>query len=453
MPYVKPLTGEVTRRVGMTLADLGILRWDRERQAIAAMFGDNFSYSWGQDWQSPSIVMYDREHNCVGIPTKTGIVTDGMRRQLWDYPHNNPFYSTILPCDFIQVNGVWYVAAMVTKGLGNELRTVFWQSEDLVEWVKTDPYLALIHPGHPGNVMLTFDQIGDYVYIFGTGGLARNKPIWLWRNKVSEFPHGWWEPYGRMGSEWSWGNSNEHSPLIGGSYGELCFRYIQGNCVLSFFDAGAYRQTALCAVNPTDFIDSKLVNRVDYALGQQFPQLYGGYISPTSRLNESGGMDFLVSQWDTSDNTPYHTVVIADTLHAKGPLLADDPFPPSSTGPEPEEPEEPIVPEPEEPVDTAQELYEQMVKELAASGSTPITTVDGRRLTLREAVAEMYVETCMPDTLKGMPVDPRTAVPLLDHVRSMRWEGLFTQAMVLQIADKFGLDADKIYADVKGSLG
>ena len=36
---------------------------------------------------------------------------------------------------------------------------------------------STIPASHPGNTMLTFDRIGDYVYTFGTGGLARNKPI------------------------------------------------------------------------------------------------------------------------------------------------------------------------------------------------------------------------------------------------------------------------------------
>src|SRR4030095_6588366 len=104
----------------------------------------------------------------------------------------------ILPCDMIRIGSLWYMAAMVVGmgGLGNELRTVFWQSQDLVNWVKTDPYVRLDHPGHPGNVMITFDRIKDWVYIFGTGGLARNRPIWMWRCPADEFPHGYWEPWG-----------------------------------------------------------------------------------------------------------------------------------------------------------------------------------------------------------------------------------------------------------------
>ena len=161
---------------------------------------------------SPSIVMYDKDLNVLGVPTKDGIDPNGRRKQLWDYPHNNPDYSTILPCDFIRVGEWWYVAAMVTAGLGNEKRTVFWRSRDLFDWEKTDPYVALIHRdrdmrfvGHPGNVMLTFDEIDGYVYIFGTNGLARDRSIWLWRVNAHEFPNGNWEPWGMDNVSWGWG--------------------------------------------------------------------------------------------------------------------------------------------------------------------------------------------------------------------------------------------------------
>lgn len=323
----RDITGRgITSAVHMELTDLGIMRWDPDRNAIAAMFGDNFSFGWGQDWQSPSIVMYDRNYNVVGIPETGNRIVMAGRRQLWDYPHNNPVYSTILPCDFIRVNGVWYVAAMVTQGLGNEKWTVFWQSHDLVDWQKTSPYLALAHRdpaghfiGHPGNTMLTFDQIGDYVYIFGTGGLARDRGIWMWRNPADQFPHGWWEPWGWDGHRWDWGIPNERSPILDGAYGELSFRYVQGNCVLSYFDARNYRQQARTVKRPEDnWLHG--ANVVDYAFGWQIPQLYGGYISPLSRLNQPDGMHFLVSQWNTQTNNPYRVMLIQNALTATGPL-------------------------------------------------------------------------------------------------------------------------------------
>ena len=172
MGFVKAITGPgITDTVGMVSADLGIPRWDSQRGCNAVMFGDNFSERYLKgEWQSPSIVCYDDDYNVLGIPTLSGIASEGHRRQLWDYPHANPEYSTILPTDFIKVNGIWYVAAMVTAGLGNELRTVFWQSHNIVEWEKTNPYVSLQHPGgHPGDVA---KAIAEGVGVLRSGGVC-----------------------------------------------------------------------------------------------------------------------------------------------------------------------------------------------------------------------------------------------------------------------------------------
>ncbi|MEI7780579.1 MAG: DUF4185 domain-containing protein [Planctomycetota bacterium] len=300
-----PVTGVgITTCVGMEYADLGILRWDSDRNALAAMFGDNFSFGWGQDWQSPSIVMYDKDFKVLGVPVAGGIAMQP-RRQLWDYPHNNPEYSTILPCDFIKVGGWWWVAAMVSAGLGNELRTVFWRSRDLVTW--EDSGFSVNRSVHEGMVMLTFDVVGDFVYIFGTHGLRRDGPIWLWRCPVGQFPQGVWEP------------RNGGQAVVEGRHGELCFRFMQGNAVLSFFDERRYCQSVLTIPSPDG--DWSKASQVDYAWGDQTPQLYGGYISPTSRLNEPNGMKFWVSQWVTAGNDPYHVLSIEATLQAMGPLV------------------------------------------------------------------------------------------------------------------------------------
>lgn len=230
--------------------------------------------------------------------------------QLWPYQHNNGEYTTVLPCDFIKIGSYWYVAVMVTNGLENELRTEFWKSMDLVIW--SGPVLTLNHPSHPGNVMLTFDVIGSYVYIFGTGGLKRDKPIYMWRNPVKDFPLGWWEPWGFNGFDWGWGIPNEDTPVLGGQYGELSFRYMGGKTVLSFFNAGEYKCSALVADYPWSNLYAG--NWIDYAVGWTTAQLYGGYISPDSVLGVTNGMKFLVSQWIIATNDPYKVMLFTDTL-------------------------------------------------------------------------------------------------------------------------------------------
>ncbi|ACH62211.1 hypothetical protein MYRNA_244 [Mycobacterium phage Myrna] len=429
MPRIKNITGPgVTTKVRMESADLGIVRWDETRKAYAVMFGDNFSeWRLRGDWQSPSILMYDEQANLLGIPWDDGtILPEGNRKQLWTYPHANPDYSTILPCDFIKIRDEWVVAAMVTQGLGNEKRTVFWRADDIGdEWQKTDPYLVFNHPGHPGNVMLTFEQLDDYVYIMGTGGLRRDRGIWLWRCPASTFPHGEWQPWGfnSVGGGWNWGVPNERTPILQGAYGELCLRRIQGNWVLSFFDAGGYRQTALTVKNITD--NWTTANRVDYAHGNSFPQLYGGYIWPSSKLNERDGMRFLVSQWNTGNNDPYWVVEFRDTLQAQGPLSEDPKPAPPAPKPEPV----PVVtpppaPQPEEPepvATTTDELFKQLVQELSASGAVEIKDQAGNKLTLREAVADTYVTAQV------------------------------TRRIVAELAERFGIDVEAIYKEVRGA--
>jgi hypothetical protein len=314
------------------------------------------------------------------------------------------------------------------RGLGDEKRTVFWQSRNLVDWEKTDPYVSIHHPSSPPRVMLTFDQIGDTIWIFSTGGLSRDKDIWLWSCPAATFPHGDW---------------GQHGLVLPGRYGELCFRAVQGNCVLSLFDADRYCCSALTVQNPTD--NWEQANRVDYARGADWAQLYGGYITDDSRLNEPGGMKFVVSQWNTQsgNNDPYHCVAFADTLAAAGPITEPQP--------EPEPVPEPTTPE-GEPM-TPQQLYELLLRELSASGSTKITTPEGDNLTLRQAVEEIYWKERGPHTLAGRPRHPKDSDDQLGHVLSTRAEGLFTQACVVAMADKAGVDTKRLYQQVKKSLG
>ena len=306
MGFLKEVTGKgLTSSIALELTDLGIMRWDSDRNCVVAMFGDSFSFGWGQDWRSPTLACFDTDFNCLGVPVRDGIATQPAR-QLWDYGHNNPDFSTVLPCDFIRVGSTWFVAVMLTQGLGKETMTEFWQSENLIDWNLTG--FGFPHSGSdPCTTMLSFDQFGDDVYVVGTHGLRRDGPIKMWKCSASDFPKGEWLPV------------NNGNPILGGRYGELCLRNVQGNAVLSFFDEQNYRQSALCVADPAD--DWGQANRLDYVSGQELPQLYGGYISPDSKLDVPNGMKFFVSKWLTAGNSAYHVVAYAGTLPAKGPIV------------------------------------------------------------------------------------------------------------------------------------
>lgn len=305
MVFLREVTGRgLTTSIALELTDLGIMRWDSDRNCIVAMFGDSFSFSWGQDWRSPTLACFDPDFNCLGVPVRDGVATQPAR-QLWEYGHNNPDYSTVLPCDFIRVGRTWFVAVMLTQGLGNEKMTEFWQSDNLIDWSLSG--FGFKHPeSDPCTTMLSFDQFGDDVYVVGTHGLRRDGPIKMWKVPAGAFPQGDWIP------------CNGGNPIVGGTHGELCLRNVQGNAVLSFFNEAEYRQTALCVAHPED--DWGQANRLDYVTGQELPQLYGGYISPDSKLDEPNGMKFLVSQWLTAGNSAYHVLAYAGTLPAKGPI-------------------------------------------------------------------------------------------------------------------------------------
>lgn len=157
-------------------------------------------------------------------------------------------------------------------------------------------------------------------------------------------------------------------------------------------------------------------------------------------------MQFLVSQWNTQTNDPYHVVLFEDTLHAVGPLTVPVPEP-KPTPPIPV----PVPPPTEEPV-TPQELYEVLLRELSASGSVMITTPEGDDITLREVVLQIFEKERGWYTLEGRPRHPRDSDDQLGHVMSNRAEALFTQACVVALADRAGIDTRQLYNQVKGSL-
>ena len=119
MGFLRPVTGRgLTTSIALELTDLGILRWDTDRNCIVGLFGDSFSFGWGQDWRSPVLACFDADFNCLGTPIKGGIATQPAK-QLWEYGHNNSDYSTVLPCYFIRIGTTWHLFVMLTKGLGN----------------------------------------------------------------------------------------------------------------------------------------------------------------------------------------------------------------------------------------------------------------------------------------------------------------------------------------------
>lgn len=307
--YIKELTGENHTgglfNAGQT--DLGIMRWDSSRGCIVAMFGDTNPFGDFAKWKSPVIMCYNRNMEMIGVPNVSPAgspeIVAAPVRQLWPYPHNNPEFSTVLPTDFIKVGNWWYVSVMVTKGLGNERWVEFQRSTDLVHWEHTKKYIWC--KDHPDQVMLTYDQIEDWIYIFSTGGLRRDMPIYLRRCHSSTFPHGDWQGWSyTLQDGWGWGYARSDAVRLG-RYGELCFRYYpdEDTCLLTFFDAENYRVSAMEFDRPTDNLTGLETEIIE--TGRKLPQLYGGYQTPHP-LNE---VKVAVSQWNTATNDPYRVLL------------------------------------------------------------------------------------------------------------------------------------------------
>lgn len=101
---------------------------------------------------------------------------------------------------------------------------------------------------------------------------------------------------------------------------------------------------------------------------------------------------------------------------------------------------------------TPQELYEKLLKELSASGSTKITTPEGEQLTLREAVQQIFDKTRAIYKITDRPRNPNQGDDHYGHTMNARAEGLYTQALIDLLAQKAGIDTQAVYNQVKGSL-
>ncbi len=285
---------------------------------IGYLLGDTFSGTeprvGGPNWRSPMLLRSDT-HDMAGPIVFRSAARDA--RQLWDYVHNNPEYSTILPCDAITIGGRIYLWVMVTQGLANERWCEIRYSDDNGEsWINTAVRWSTSAYGGK-RTMISWERGGDgYVYVISTGGLARNKNMLLWRvreNHAALTDPAAWQGWGWNGYDWGWGRDPGSDPRFGiladnTRLGEIGLRRIQGNWVMSGFDAGAYGAFVKVAARITDNWRAALTYRPVkgsfWAPGGPdiVPRLYGCYAHPDSRFD--GAFCLIVSEWAES-GMPY----------------------------------------------------------------------------------------------------------------------------------------------------
>ncbi|TCM40209.1 uncharacterized protein DUF4185 [Kribbella sp. VKM Ac-2568] len=174
---VADLTGPgLTNQFRMQATDLGFpVRTPDGRMLF--MFGDTFENPvvGGGWWRSP-VALWSTTTNLAGGVKWSGAVGGAAAQQLWDYPHDNPTFSTVLPSDVITFGGSMYLHAMVNKGLGNVVWTEIWRSDNSgASWYHTG---AKFPSDIDGGLfqLLTWGEGNDgYVYVYSTG-FQRNKP-------------------------------------------------------------------------------------------------------------------------------------------------------------------------------------------------------------------------------------------------------------------------------------
>jgi len=128
---VKDLTGPgLTDRFRMAATDLGIPARAPDGRMVF-VFGDTFEQArvGGGWWRSP-VALWSNTTDLAGGVTWSGAVGGAAAQQLWDYPHDNPTFSTVLPSDVITIGGSMYLHVMVNKGLGNVVWTEIWRSDN-----------------------------------------------------------------------------------------------------------------------------------------------------------------------------------------------------------------------------------------------------------------------------------------------------------------------------------
>lgn len=308
---IKDLTGPgLTDRFRMQGTDLGIpVRTPDGR--ILFMFGDTFEEPrvGGGWWRSPVALWSNTTNLDTGV-TWSGAVGGAAARQLWDYPHDNPVFSTVLPSDVITIDGVMYLHAMVNKGLGNVVWTEIWRSGDSgATWVHTGAkFPADLHGGL--FQLLTWGLGNDgYVYVYSTA-FTRSRPIILHRvrkDRITDLNA--YEPWGYRNGIWAWGNPP--TPILEGRFGELCLRPLGGKWVLTWFNAADYRIDGIIMDVPTSNLYTAHRRTLLWggAWGSEddshVAQLYGGYIIPGSTLDS---LHLSVSQWNTAAGWPYRVM-------------------------------------------------------------------------------------------------------------------------------------------------
>ncbi len=301
--FIADLTGTQTSSgaFGVGGTDLGIPVRQPNGQ-IAYIFGDTFDQdlAGGPGWRSPVLL-----RSAPGLDGNGIVFNDAAggayARQILDYDHGDPNFSTWLPSDVITIGDRMYLHFIVNAGLGNVRWTQIAYSDDNGEhWALSDARWAADEDDFLRQLWTWERGCDGYVYVMSTSFIDRSRPIILYRVPEDRLlDRNAYEPWGFRDGQWAWGNPA--SVVLEGRFGELSLRRVEDKWVLSWFNAGDYDITVKVFDGPTsNLYEARTFKPIT---GAVFPQLYGGYIHPDSTL---ANLHLIVSQWNTANGWPYH---------------------------------------------------------------------------------------------------------------------------------------------------
>ncbi len=302
----------VSDHVGFMTGDLGAMTSLGEGEEFAIIFGDSFrGANFGQgEWMSPVGVIAELDEN-GRIVIKRPLNEGDRVEQLVDYAHNNRGL-TLLPSDIINIDGTLYMQGMWNEGVGNVLRTQIWKSTNQgATWQSVSTIPANYLGGRAQ--LITWEQGPDgYVYMMSSS-FQRRDDVYLTRFRPEDIDdRSAWQHYSLNGdAAGSWGTSP--APVLDERVraGEMSLRYIQGHWVLAMFNAETMAiEVRISETIARDWNEIEPANVVVAGFGgwrapqdaSNFTQLYGGYITPGSTLDN---LDLVISQWNTGDNSRY----------------------------------------------------------------------------------------------------------------------------------------------------
>jgi Domain of unknown function (DUF4185) len=319
-------TGTPTRDYGIGGTDL--CEFMEFPSGILQVCGDTFA---GQGvgfgpWHSP--VALHVEDDSIDDPT--GVRYDGVAGV--DQPllaDPAPPGTSQLPTGVVQINRENYMLVTTTRDLIVESSRLVKASTAQGNWptIAGSVRDASYQDGRQSQISGYYDPIPTadsptgWVYIVANN-FDRSGPVLLYRAKPETFTdRASWQGWSSViGPDGGW--NKPPTPLWPDMIGEMSIRQIDGDTVLSYFNASTGNMEVRVADTPTQ-LGTAAVTTVVFASEwpdpvEQLPpphdnrlaQPYGGYISPGSTLDE---LRVFISQWNTDPRAraPYRVIQFA----------------------------------------------------------------------------------------------------------------------------------------------